>query len=165
MISIIGLFLLIIPLYIIPIPSFTIEKGKNLAVIMSFPEIWLIGFFAFLADLIVVLYIINQPPILQLINLPEAQGIISSINQFLELTGAGIGPIIVGLILTQLNQNYQFTVFIIIFIGIIGCFFWLFGIKSIDNDIKRINTILAERAIELKKCNLNIKKCDINGKK
>ncbi|MBY9006986.1 MAG: MFS transporter [Candidatus Lokiarchaeota archaeon] len=153
MISIIGLFTLLIPIFLIPIPHFSIENGKNLGIVMSYPEVWILGIFSFAADMIIVLYIINQPPILQLINLPEAQGRVSSINQFLELIGAGIGPIFVGFLLIQLNQNYQFTVFIIVFIGIIGCFAWVFTIRTIDDDIKRINVILDERAKEMKNKN------------
>ena len=41
-------------------------------------------------------------------------------------------------------------VLIIVCIGIIGCFAWLFAIETVENDIKRINTILGERVEELK---------------
>ncbi|MBY8982732.1 MAG: MFS transporter [Candidatus Lokiarchaeota archaeon] len=156
LISIMGLFLLLIPVFLIPLPHFSIEQGKNLGIVLGYPEIWILGILAFIADMIVILYVINQPPILQIINLPEAQGRVSSVNQFLELMGAGIGPIVVGFLLINFNYNYQFTVFIIVSIGMIGCLAWLFAIKTIDKDMKRINSILTERAEELKKeVNLN----------
>ncbi|MFX1307212.1 MAG: hypothetical protein ACFFDG_10395, partial [Promethearchaeota archaeon] len=93
---------------------------------------------------------INQPPILQKINLPEAQGKISSANQFLELIGSGLGPIIAGFLLASFNQNYQITVLISASIGMISCLAWLIGAKSINNDIQRISSILKIRAEELK---------------
>ena len=100
--------------------------------------------------MILTIYAINQPPILQNINLPEAQGKISSANQFLELIGSGLGPIIGGLLLTNNNQNFQLTVLISVCIGIIGALAWLFGAKSINTDVQRISSMLSERAVELK---------------
>ena len=96
------------------------------------------------------IYSINQPPILQKINLPEAQGKISSANQFLELIGSGLGPMIAGLLLIDFNQNYQLTVLVSVLIGMIGCMAWLFGVKSINKDIQRISSILDSRVAELK---------------
>jgi hypothetical protein len=61
------------------------------------------GLAAFIVCSVVGLWNTNQLPISQEINLPEAQGKISSINQFLEAMGHGTGPFIVGYILVVFN--------------------------------------------------------------
>jgi hypothetical protein len=116
---------------------------------MSFPIMWVMGLIAFMARSLVGLWNINQPPILQEINLPEAQGKISSANQFLESIGSGTGPIIAGYLLVIFSQNYQFTVVITMILGMIGSIFWLVSIIWINKDVNRISSILSERKIEL----------------
>ena len=102
------------------------------------------------------LWNINQPPILQDINLPEAQGKISSANQFLEALGMGTGPIIAGYILVIFNQNYQLTLLIITIFGIMGGLLWLSATIWINKDVDRISSILKEREAELsEKANTN----------
>ena len=142
-------------IFYLPIPHLSIEQGQNLLVFYSFPIIWFMGTFAFLARAVVEIWNINQPPILQAINLPEAQGMISSANQFLELIGSGTGPIIAGFLLIYFNQNYQITVTIAMSIGIIGGIVWLLATKWINKDINRISGILKERGVELSKNNSN----------
>lgn len=110
---------------------------------------------AFFARAVVGIWNINQPPILQAINLSEAQGTISSANQLLELIGSGKGPILAGFLLVFFNQNYQITVTITMGIGIIGGVLWLFATKWIKKDIDRISNILKERGIELNKRETN----------
>lgn len=122
-------------------------------IIFTNPELLTLGTMAFLAKMIFTIYSINQPPILQKINLPEAQGKISSANQFLELIGSGLGPMLAGFLLINFNQNYQLTVLISVLIGMIGCMVWLFGARSINKDILRISSILDNRAAELKEKN------------
>ena len=133
----------------------TIDQGKSFLFVFSFPIIWAIGICAFFARAVVGIWNINQPPILQAINLPEAQGTITSSNQFLELIGSGTGPIIAGFLLIYFNQNYQITVSITMGIGIIGAFLWFFAPKWIKKDIDRISNILKERGIELNNKNPN----------
>jgi MFS family permease len=153
--SIITLFGIYIILFYIPIPNLTIDQGKSFLVVFSFPIIWAIGICTFFARAVVGIWNINQPPILQAINLPEAQGTITSANQFLELIGSGTGPIIAGFLLVYFNQNYQITVAITMGIGIFGGFLWLLATKWIKKDIDRISNILKERGVELSKKNLN----------
>ena len=153
--SIVMLFGLYMIIFYLPIPHLSIEQGQNLLVFYSFPIIWFMGTFAFLARAVVGIWNINQPPILQAINLPEAQGMISSANQFLELIGSGTGPIIAGFLLIYFNQNYQITVTIAMSIGIIGGIVWLLATKWINKDINRISGILKERGVELSKNNSN----------
>jgi len=152
MITLFGIYII---LFYLPLPNLTIGQGKNFFVVFSFPIIWTMGICAFFARAVVGIWNINQPPILQAINLPEAQGTITSANQFLELIGSGTGPIIAGFLLIYFNQNYQITVAITMGIGIFGGFLWLLATKWIKKDIDRISNILKERGIELSKKNIN----------
>ncbi|MFX0083846.1 MAG: MFS transporter [Candidatus Hodarchaeota archaeon] len=151
--SIVGMFGLFLVIFILPVPNFSSSEGKNIMLLFTNPEIIALGIMAFLAKMIITIYSINQPPILQKINLPEAQGKISSANQFLELIGSGLGPMIAGVLLINFNQNYQLTVLVSVLIGMIGCMAWLFGARSINRDIQRISSILDNRAMELKEKN------------
>ncbi|MFW9867057.1 MAG: hypothetical protein ACFFEN_13255 [Candidatus Thorarchaeota archaeon] len=72
---------------------------------VSLPAFWILGLIAFFVRSVLGLYNINQPPILQEINLLEAQGKISSANQFLESIGSGTGPIKAGSVLLFFNQK------------------------------------------------------------
>jgi len=151
--SIIALFTFYIIIFNLPIPNLTFEEGNNLLIVFSLPIFWIMGSLAFIARSVVGLWNINQPPILQAINLPEAQGTISSANQFLEAIGSGTGPIIAGSLLIFFNQNYQITVGITMGIGIIGGLLWLLTSKWINNDVNRISEILKKRGIELSRKN------------
>ena len=151
--SLVGMFGLFLVIFMLPLPNFSPSEGKNIIIIFTNPEILALGTMAFCAKMIVTIYSINQPPILQKINLPEAQGKISSANKFLELIGSGLGPTIAGFLLINFKQNYQLTVLVSVLIGMIGCMAWLFGARSINKDIQRISSILDNRAVELKEKN------------
>jgi len=153
--SIVILFSFFIILFYLPIPNLSIDEGMNFLLVFSYPIIWVMGSLAFLARGVIGIWNINQPPILQAINLPEAQGKISSANQLLELIGSGTGPILAGFLLVYFNQNYQITVTIAMGLGIIGGLLWLLATKWINKDVERISNILKERGIELSKKNTN----------
>lgn len=155
--SIICLFGSYIAAFILPLPHFNINQGNNLGLLLSFPTIWMLGIILFVARAVVGLWIINQPPILQAINLPEAQGTVSSANQFLESIGSGTGPIIAGIVLVFFSNNYQLTVSITMGIGIIGGLLWLLSARWINKDVNRISVILKERSVELGRNNRNEK--------
>jgi MFS family permease len=159
--SLIGMFGIFLLIFFLPIPNFSLQEGNNIAIIFSHPEFVIMGVLAFLAKMIYTIYSINQPPILQKINLPEAQGKISSANQLLELIGSGLGPIIAGFLLANFDQNYQTTVLISASIGMIGCLAWLLGSKSINTDIRRISSILNTRVEELKENEQNLNKISL----
>ncbi len=148
-ISLFSMFLMFIIIFSVPLPHLTVDEGNNIGFLFSFPVIWVIGIGVFLGRSLSSLYSMNQPPILQKINLPEAQGTISSTNQFLEMIGAGTGPILAGILLAAFTQDYQMTVIITMSIGAIGPLIWLFATIWIDKDVKRISTILKKRRIEL----------------
>ncbi|TFF90955.1 MAG: MFS transporter [Promethearchaeota archaeon] len=147
--SIITTYILFTSVFFLPLPHLSPEAGNNFLNLFSYPMIWVMGIIAFIVRSVLGLYNINQSPILQKINLPEAQGIISSSNQFLELIGSGTGPVMAGGLLMVLNGNYQSTVFITMSLGVIGALLWFATIFFIDKDINRISSILKERGVEL----------------
>ena len=148
-ISIIILSSVYMVIFNLPIPNMTAVEGNNLIFILAFPIFWIFGLVAFIARAFGGLWNINQPPILQEINLPEAQGKINSANQFLEALGAGSGPIIAGYILISFNQNFQLTVLITMILGVMGGLLWLLATLWINKDVNRISTILRQREKEL----------------
>ena len=148
-ISMATLFSIFIMIFFFPLPHLTVDQGKNALILLSFPIAWVLGFGILIVRSVLSLWNINQPPILQEINLPEAQGAISSANQFLELIGSGTGPIIAGTVLTAFNSNYQITAVVTLAIGIIGGALWLLSAIWINKDVNRVSEILKQRGIEL----------------
>jgi MFS family permease len=155
--SLVILFAGFIILFTTPIPDITVEQGNNFLFLISIPVFWILGILMLVVRSFVGLWNINQPPILQEINLPEAQGKIFSANQFLEAIGSGTGPILAGFILMAFNQNFQITVFVTLILGIMGAFLWLLATIWINNDVNRVSTILKQREGELKR-NTELKK-------
>jgi MFS family permease len=102
------------------------------------------------SDAISSLYGVNQPPVLQEINLPEGQGQIVSWNQFLENIGYGLGPLMAGIFISAFGQNYQVSAIIITIFVIPGIILWLLSVSWYPQDIKTIKEILKERAEILK---------------
>jgi MFS family permease len=94
---------------------------------------------------------VNQPPVLQEINLPEGQGQIVSWNQFLEHIGYGLGPLIAGVFISMFGQNYQISAIIITIFVIPGAVLWILSLSWYSHDKKRIKEILKERAGILEK--------------
>lgn len=147
-ISMVSLFVIVILLFIIPFPSST-GGTTDIATFLTEPVVYIFGILLFLLRAVLSIYHMNQTPILQVINLPEAQGTINSWNQFLESIGFGLGPLISGYLLTVNNQNYVITALISMCIGIPSILMWLVANKYIHKDIERIKTILKKRAGEM----------------
>ncbi|MHA1326961.1 MAG: hypothetical protein ACTSRH_06515 [Promethearchaeota archaeon] len=93
----------------------------------------------------------NQPPLLQDINLPEAQGTITSWNQFLENIGYGMGPLISGILISFFSENYQVISIIISLFVIPGVILWICAYKWYTQDKKTVSKILKERSRLLSK--------------
>lgn len=148
--SIIGGLIFFVLIFFIPLPHLTVEEGKDVGNLMTLPIIWVMGAFYFGSRTIFSLYLVNQSPILQEINLPEAQGKITSWNQFLESMGRGGGPLIAGFLLVLTRTNYQITILVITMCIIPGIVLWLFALKSFELDRNEIKRILEERAKTLK---------------
>lgn len=136
--------------FFLPWAPLTPEQGKNIAYIMTIPTMWVMGALFFTSRSIFSLYIVNQSPVIQQINLPEAQGQIVSWNQFLEQFGRGIGPLLCGILLAFTSTNYQITVLIVVLCIIPGVILWVLAMKWFPGDRENIKTILTERAEILK---------------
>jgi MFS family permease len=129
-----------------PWPHFSPEEGKNVLYLMSNARIWIMGILFFASRSIFSLYVVNQAPVLQEINLPEAQGQIVSWNQFLESLGRGIGPILCGILLGLTQNNYPLVSSLLIIFIIPGTLLWLLALRWFSDDRKNIKNILKERA-------------------
>ena len=147
--SIISLFVSIILIFVIPLEPLTPEEGNNILTIFSYPSGWIFGMIIFTIRAVLGIYNVNQNPIIQSINLPEAQGTVSSWGQFLETIASGLGPVIAGYILSVNEGNYFEAAWITILLGIPGAILWIISLKYIKSDEKRIQGILKQRAIEL----------------
>jgi len=145
-IAIIGGLFTFALFFFIPWFPLTPEQGKNIAFIMTIPTMWVMGALFFTSRSIFSLYIVNQSPVIQQINLPEAQGQIVSWNQFLEQFGRGIGPLLCGILLAYTNTNYQITVLIVCLCIVPGVILWILAMNWFPSDRENIKTILAERA-------------------
>jgi MFS family permease len=148
-ISICILFISFVTLFHVPVPNLTPEQGNNLEVILSSPSLWIIALAVILTRAVGGIHTINQSPLLQKINLPEAQGFINSANQFLEAIGYGLGAMIAGYVLVWFNYNYSLAVTILTSIGIVGACLWFIAMRWLKKDINRISTILTNRVQEL----------------
>ncbi|MHA1190848.1 MAG: MFS transporter [Promethearchaeota archaeon] len=147
-------------MFFVPLPFLSTEEGKNIILFLSFPAAIMMGLLILTSDGISSLYAINQPPVLQEINLPEAQAQITSWNQFLEHIGYGMGPLIAGIIITSFGQNYQISAIFIALFNIPGVILWILSTKWYPRDKQKISEILEDRAVILNTRNLNLK----NGK-
>ncbi len=158
MIFSIGLgFLTFVLIFFIPFPHLTVAEGENIPYLFSLPIIWIFGILFFSSNMISVIFWVNQAPILQEINLPEAQGKITSWNQLVENVGWGLGALIVGILLVMSNSNYQLIIIMLTFFIIPGILVWFFAIKWYPGDSKQVRQILEERAkiLESRKNNNN----------
>jgi len=155
--SIISLFISIILIFVIPLTPLTPEEGNNIIIIFSYPSGWIFGMIIFTIRAVLGIYNVNQNPIIQAINLPEAQGTVSSWGQFLETIAMGLGPVIAGYILSVNQGNYFEAAWITILMGIPGAILWMLSLKYIKSDEKRIQRILKQRAKELYETNNRVK--------
>jgi MFS family permease len=151
--SIFTLFIALIIIFLVPIPHISAEQGKNVGFLITQWGFLGFGILLFIIRGVLSIYHINQSPILQKINLPEAQGTVSAYNQFLETIGMGIGPVLAGYLLTVFNGNYLYTAIISLLVGLPSALFWLLIRRWIHRDIANIDVILQQRASELAKNN------------
>jgi len=156
--SIISLFISIVLIFVVPLTPLTPEEGNNIITIFSYPSGWIFGLIIFTIRAVLGIYNVNQNPIIQAINLPEAQGTVASWGQFLETIAMGLGPVIAGYILSVNQGNYFEAAWITILMGIPGAILWMFSLKYIKFDEKRIQEILKQRALELNETNNRVKK-------
>jgi MFS family permease len=145
-IAIIGGLVTFALFFFLPWMPLTPEQGMDILYIMTIPTMWIMGALFFISRSIFSLYVVNQSPVIQQINLPEAQGQIVSWNQFLEQFGRGIGPLLCGVLLLFTSTNYQITVLIVCFCIVPGAILWIVAMRWFPSDRENISNILAERA-------------------
>jgi len=153
--SLVGGSITFVLMFFVPLPFLTPEEGANIIVFFSLPLTYVMGILILSSDAVSSLYMVNQPPILQEINLPEAQGQIVSWNQFLENIGYGMGPLIAGIFISIFGHDYKISAVIITIFVIPGIILWTLSRKWYTQDKERIKTILSERATILKSRNKN----------
>ena len=145
-ISLIAGSITFVLMFFVPVPFLTPAQGADIALFFSFPVTYMMGILILSSDAVSSLYGVNQPPVLQEINLPEAQGQIISWNQFLEHIGYGLGPLIAGIFISAFGQNYQISAVIIAVFVIPGTILWGLSLKWYPSDKNKIKEILEERA-------------------
>ncbi len=148
-VGLVSVMLLAMILFFIPLTPMSAVEGADFGFVLTRPWHWILIVIDFLVYFVIILYSLNQGPILQKINLPEAQGTITAANQFLEFIGHGTGPIILGSLFAFFGNSYQLTVFIAVIIGVPGILCWLFSAKHIKKDVEAVSTILKQRAEDL----------------
>ena len=149
-ISLIGGAVTFALLFFIPLPHLTEAEGQNILLFIAEPIIFLMGVIHASSSSISALYNTNQGPILQEINLPEAQGQIVSWNRLLESISFGSGPMISGIFISISGQNYQLVAILIGLFTIPGILLWITSIKWYSADKQNISSILEERSVLLK---------------
>lgn len=135
-----------VSIFFIPLPHLSVSQGQDVPYLFSLPIIWIMGILFFTSNVIGSLFMVNQAPIIQEINLPEAQGKIISWNQLVESIGWGLGAILVGILLFMTGTNYQLTILMLMVFIIPGIIVWFFTLKWYPEDSKTVRTILKERA-------------------
>jgi len=156
-ISLVGGAITFALLFFIPLPHLTKAEGQNILLFIAEPIVFLMGIIHACSTSISALYNTNQGPILQEINLPEAQGQIVSWNRFLESVSFGSGPMISGIFISLSGQNYQLVAILIGLFTIPGILLWITSIKWYSTDKQTISAILEERSVILKSRQSNSK--------
>lgn len=143
--SLLSSVLFIMIVFSLPLPALSIEQGANPATMFAYPVFIVFGVFMFLMRSTFSIFAINQPPIVQSINLPEAQGTIASWNQLLEIVSYGAGPVLAGLALGVMGNDYQLAIQVVALVAMPGIAMWLLSLRWIDKDVARIARIVDER--------------------
>jgi len=160
--SIIALFISIILVFVVPLVELTPDQGNDFGLLLTHPSAWILGMVMFSLRAVLGIYFINQNPIIQSINLPEAQGTVTAWGQFLETIANGLGPMIAGYLLSINQGNYFEAIKFIILLGLPGAILWMLALKFIKSDVSRIQIILKDRAEELKNTYQNDRSIDKN---
>jgi MFS family permease len=144
--AIVGIMIVVNLVVFMPLARLDITQGNDIVLLFSLPVMWAVGLLIVGSRILAGLYNINQPVILQEINLPESQGLISSINNFTAGLGSGAGPVLAGLLLTAFNQGFQAVALICIPIGCTGAVFWLLATRHVDRNLQTLSDVLKQRA-------------------
>ncbi len=148
-ISIIGIVVSIICLFLVPLQPMDAAEGNNILFLSRQYQSYILGLIIFFMRGTFGIYFINQNPLIQAINLPEAQGTVTAWGQFLETVANGMGPVMAGVLLAANGGNYQQTALISMSLGIPGIICWIIARKYVQKDVDRVQAILKARAVEL----------------
>ena len=141
-------------LFFLPLPHLTEAEGQNILLFITEPIVFIMGIVHASSGSVSALYNTNQGPIIQEINLPEAQGQIVSWNRLLESISFGAGPMISGIFISISGQNYQLVAILIGLCTLPGIILWIIAIRYYPNDKKNVSEILEGRS-EILKSRLN----------
>ncbi len=148
--SLIMALVLVFVAFTLPLPELTETEGKHIATMFAYPVFIVFGIVMFFMRANFSIFTVNQPPIIQEINLPEFQGQMASLGQLVEIFSYGTGPLIAGIVLSALNNDYQLAIQHISLIAIPGVAMWFIAIKWVEQDRARVRSILEHRAREMK---------------
>jgi MFS family permease len=148
--SLLGSMVLILVAFFLPLPTFTEEQGADVAYMFTYPVFIVFGGLMLVMRATFSIFAVNQPPILQEINLPEAQGRIASLGQLVEIFSYGSGPLLAGAVLVAFSQNYQAAIQVVALIALPGICMWFLAMIWVEKDQARIKRIVEARARDLK---------------
>ncbi|WP_371803008.1 MFS transporter [Candidatus Lokiarchaeum ossiferum] len=92
---------------------------------------------------------INQPIVIEALNLPESRSTLYSTNRFIEAIGRGIGPVILGFFLQKFPGNYPIAISLSLLFVIPGIICWIFIYHYFEGDYQPILKTLNKRKQEI----------------
>jgi MFS family permease len=150
-ISLVGGFGLVIGLFFVQLPHLSVEEGSQVSTLFRYPGYFVFGLIIFISRWDFSLFQVNQPAIIQEINLPETQGQISSWGQLVEIASYGMGPLVAGFLLDNSATNYMQVILNMAWLLLPGLLMWVCTYRTIFPDRKGVEAILKERADILEK--------------
>jgi MFS family permease len=148
--SLLGSMGLIFLAFIVPLPDLTVAEGNTIGSMFEYPVFFVFGILLMFMRCTFSIYGVNQPPVIQEINLPEAQGRLASMNQLLEIFSYGAGPLLAGIVLEFFQNNYQLSIQVTALIALPGIAMWFLAYFWIEKDQARVKQIIENRAKDLK---------------
>ncbi|MEX2682333.1 MAG: MFS transporter [Candidatus Sigynarchaeota archaeon] len=148
--SLLGSVVLILTAFSLPLPTFTPEEGADISMLFAYPVFAVFGALMLVMRATFSIFGVNQPPILQEINLPEAQGQIASLGQLVEIFSYGSGPLLAGAVLVAFSYEYQAAIQVVSLVAMPGICMWFLAVIWVEKDQARIKRIVEARAKELK---------------
>nr|MDO8111275.1 MFS transporter [Candidatus Sigynarchaeota archaeon] len=148
--SLLGAMGCILAAFSMPLPELTAEQGADIRNMLAYPVFFLFGATMLAMRSAFSIYGVNQPPILQEINLPEAQGRIASTGQLLEIFSYGAGPMLAGAVLKTFSNQYQAAIQVVALIALPGIAMWFLAWFWVEKDQARVKRIVEARARDLK---------------
>jgi MFS family permease len=147
--SLLGSMVLILVAFTLPLPTFTKEQGSDASHMFAYPVFIVFGVLMLVMRATFSIFGVNQPPILQEVNLPEAQGRIASLGQLVEIFSYGSGPLLAGVVLITFSHDYQAAIQVVALIALPGISMWFLAMIWVEKDQARIKRLVEARARDL----------------